>query len=173
MLAFLCGGMEYATDGGRAWREEMRRWLEETFGHQVFDPIVEAERILSKEEQEGLASWKTSDLGRFRKTMRFIINHDLDVMAQRADYVICNWDEAAAQGGGTQAELTRAYRKGIPIYLVTDMQAEKVSGWMLGCADRVDSSFEDLKRFLISVYGGKRAIAGPGSGKHRNQNLEA
>ncbi len=153
MMAFLCGGMEYSPDGGRGWRERMRHWLEQNFGHQVFDPILEAERILSNEERENFTAWKISDPERFRKTMRFIINHDLDVMAQRADYVVCYWDGAAAQGGGTQAELTGAYRKGIPIYLVTEMTTEKISGWVLGCADRICSDFDELRQILLSVYG--------------------
>lgn len=153
MMAFLCGGMEYATNGGREWREEMRTWLEVNFGHQVFDPILEAERILSQEEQTNLPEWKTSNLERFRKTMRFIINHDLNIMAQRADYVICKWDEAAARGGGTQAEVTQAYRKGIPIYLVTEMPAEQVSGWVLGCADRICADFDELRYELLCTYG--------------------
>lgn len=153
MMGFLCGGMEYSPDGGREWRRRMHVWLEEKFGHQVFDPIQEAERILSAEERDGLPGWKISDPERFRKTMRHIINHDLDVMAQRADYVVCNWDEAAMLGGGTQGELTAACRKGIPIYLVTEMPPEKISGWVLACADRVCASFDELKELLLSVYG--------------------
>jgi nucleoside 2-deoxyribosyltransferase len=153
MMAFLCGGMEYSPDGGREWRRRMRVWVEEKFGHRVFDPIVEAERILTAEEQQELPGWKLSDPERFRKTMRFIINHDLDVMAQRADYVICNWDQAAMLGGGTQAEVTAACRKGIPIYVVTEMPEEKVSGWVLACADRVCGNFDQLKELLASVYG--------------------
>ena len=153
MLAFLCGGMEYAPDGGRAWRERIRLWLQENLNHHVYDPTVEARRILTPEELDGLGKWKVTDLDRFRKVMRFILNHDLDVMARRADYVICNWDEAAARGGGTHAELTSAYRKGIPVYLVTEMPVEEVSGWVLGCTDKIFSSFDDLKSSFAATYG--------------------
>jgi hypothetical protein len=153
MLAFLCGGMEYAPEGGRPWRERLRVWLGETLNHRAYDPSEEARRILSEEEQRNLARWKMDDLDRFRKVMRFIINHDLDVMANRADYVVCHWDDAAARGGGTQAELTAAFRKGIPIYFVTETVAEQISGWVLGCTDKVFSSFEELKQFLRATYG--------------------
>ena len=85
MLAFLCGAMEFAPDGGRDWREKMRRWLEENVNHPVYDPNVEARRLMSEEDLRGLPGWKTTDLERFRKAMRFIINHDLDVMRSRAD----------------------------------------------------------------------------------------
>jgi hypothetical protein len=153
MLAFLCGGMEYAVDGGRAWRERMRLWLQDTLNHRVYDPVIEAERLFTAEELRDLPGWKTSDPERFRRAMRIVINHDLDVMARQADYVVCLWDEAAARGGGTQAELTAAYRKGIPVYLVAETSPEEISGWILGCADRVFAGFEELKSHLASTYG--------------------
>ena len=153
MLAFLCGAMECAPDGGREWRERIRVWLQDYLNHRVYDPTEEAHRLLSKEELQNLRVWKTTDFERYRKVMRIIINHDLDVMANQADYVICFWDEAAAQGGGTQAELTAAYRKAIPVYLVADMPLKQVSGWVLGCTDRVFLRFEELKSFLMATYG--------------------
>jgi hypothetical protein len=153
MLAFLCGGMEYATEGGRVWRERIRLWLQDTLNHRVYDPTIEAQRLFSAEELRDLGGWKTTDPERFRRAMRIVINHDLDVMARQADYVVCHWDEAAARGGGTQAELTAAYRKGIPVYLVTEISAEEISGWILGCADKVFASFDELKSFLASTYG--------------------
>lgn len=145
--------MEYSPDGGRAWRERLRLWLEDSLNHRVYDPFEEARRILSEEELDNLSAWKTSDPERYRKVYRIIINHDLDVMANPVDYVVCYWDEAAARGGGTQAELTAAYRKGIPVFLVSEMPMEQVSGWVLGCADRVFAGFDELKSFMTATYG--------------------
>jgi hypothetical protein len=153
MVAFLCGAMEFSPDGGRGWRERVGLWIQENLNHRVYDPTAEASRILSPEELRGLRGWKTTDLERYRKVMRFIINHDLDVMANQADYVVCHWDAAATQGGGTQAELTAAYRKGLPVYLVSERPVEQVSGWVLGCTDKIFSSFEELKAFLTATYG--------------------
>ncbi len=153
MLAFLCGGMEYAPDGGRHWREQMRLWLQDNLNHRVYDPTQEARRLLSEEEMRNLPKWKSADPERYKKVMRVIINHDMDMMANQADYVLCFWDEAASRGGGTQAELTAAYRKGIPVYLVAGLAGEDISGWVLGCTDRVFSSFEELKSFLAANYG--------------------
>ena len=152
MLAFLCGAMEYATDGGRAWRERLRRWLEESLNHRVYDPTLEAKRLFSAEELVGLAAWKTTDVERFRRVMRVAIARDLDVMANQADYVVCLWDEAAMRGG-THAELTAATRKGIPVYMVTEISASEISGWILACTDRLFGNFEELKAFLLSTYG--------------------
>jgi hypothetical protein len=78
---------------------------------------------------------------------------DLDVMANQADYVVCLWDEAATRGGGTHAELTAATRKGIPVYMVTEMPATEISGWVLACVDRLFGNFEELKTFLTTTYG--------------------
>lgn len=153
MLAFLCGGMEYAAEGGRAWRERIGLWLRDTLNHRVYDPTIGAQRLFSAEELRDLPAWKTADSERFRRALRIVINHDLDVMARQADYVVCLWDEAAARGGGTQAELTAAYRKGIPVYLVTELSSEEISGWIVGCTDRVFASFDELKSFLTSTYG--------------------
>jgi hypothetical protein len=164
MMVFLCGAMEFAPDGGRDWREKMRRWLEENVNHTVYDPNVEARRLMSEEDLRGLPGWKTTDLERFRKAMRFIINHDLDVMRNRTDYVICFWDAAAARGGGTHAELTAAYRKGLPVYLVSEIPVEQISGWVVGCTSKIFSGFDELKSFLSATYGKEarqRAFWGP------------
>jgi hypothetical protein len=144
--------MEYAPDGGRQWRQPMRLWIQQSLNHQVYDPSEEAQRILSKEELRNLPRWKTTEEKRFRNLMRFIINHDLDVMANQADYVVCYWDEAAARGGGTQAELTAAFRKGIPVYIVAEWPPDQMSGWVLGCSDKIFSTFDKLKLFLAATY---------------------
>lgn len=164
MLAFLCGGMEFAPGGGAEWRERTRLWLEDHVNHSVYDPTIEARRLLSEDDLRDLPGWKTTDLERYRKAMRFIINHDLDVMHSRADYVVCNWDAAAARGGGTQAELTAAYRKGIPVYLVSEMPIEEIPGWVVGCTTQIFSGFDDLKSFLMATYvndARQRALWGP------------
>jgi len=153
MLAFLCGGMEFSPDGGREWRERVSRWLEENLHHRVFDPTVEARLILSAEELENFRKWKTTDIERYRRLMRFIIRHDLEIMANQADYVICYWDDAAVRGGGSHSELTMAHHRGIPVYLVTAMPVEEISGWVLGCADKIFPDFEELMPFLVATYG--------------------
>ena len=152
MLAFLCGGMEFAPEGGRQWRERIRLWVQENLNHRVYDPAVEVRRVLNEEELASLPNWKLTDLERYRKAMRIVINHDMDLIARQADYVVCLWDEAAAAGGSTQAGLTAAYRKGIPVYLVTEMPVEEVSGWVAACTTKIFPGFDELKSFLTATY---------------------
>ncbi len=155
MLAYLCGPIEFASDGGKMWRRKLTPFLREELGHRVYDPAEDEKKNLTDEEVSSFRAWKATDPERFRRVVRKIIHFDLDLIENKADYVICYWDEAAlaTASGGTPAELTVAYRKGIPVYLVTSLGHEQVSGWMLGCADQVFDSIEELKKFLAARFG--------------------
>ncbi len=158
MLAYLCGPIEFASDGGRLWRRKLTPFLRDQLGHRVYDPAEDEKKNLSEEEVANFRAWKKSDVERFRRVVRKIIHFDLDLIENKADYLICFWDDSA-QSGGTPAELTVAYRKGIPVYLVTQLAAEEISGWMLACADQVFASIEDLKTFLLARYGREKQAA--------------
>jgi nucleoside 2-deoxyribosyltransferase len=108
-------------------------------------------RISARNEVKHFLEWKTTDLERFRRVIRKIIAFDLDLIENKADYLVCCWD-ALAKSGGTSAEMTVAYRKGIPVYLVTSLPPVEISGWMLGCSDQVFTSVEALKEFLTARY---------------------
>ncbi len=156
MLAYLCGPIEFASDGGKLWRRKLAPFLREALGHRVYDPAEDEKKSLTEEEVAHFREWKKTDLERFRRVVRKIIHYDLELIEGKADYLICHWDTPAAQSGGTPAELTIAYRKGIPVYLVTPLPPEEISGWMLACADQVFSSVEDLKQFLLARYGAEK-----------------
>jgi hypothetical protein len=148
MLAYLCGPIEFAEDGGRLWRRKLKPFLRDHLGHCVYDPAEDEKKNLSDEEAAHFREWKTTDVDRFRRVVRKIIAFDLDLIENKADYLICYWGAPAAQSGGTSAELTIAHRKGIPIYLVTPISPREISGWMLACSDHVFASIEELKEFL-------------------------
>ena len=114
-------------------------------------PPKTKQKNLTPEEVSHFREWKTTDLERFRRVVRKIIAFDLDLIENKADYLICSWD-ALAKSGGTSAEMTVAYRKGIPVYLVTTLPAAEISGWMLGCTDQVFATVEELKEFLVARY---------------------
>jgi nucleoside 2-deoxyribosyltransferase len=152
MLAYLCGPIEFAEDGGRLWRRKLAPFLRDQLGHRVYDPAEDERKNLTEEEAAHFREWKTSDLDRFRRTVRKIIAFDLDLIENKADYVICFWPSENAHSGGTSAELTVAHRKGIPVYLVTPIAVDQVSGWMLACSDQLFTSIEGLKEFLVSRF---------------------
>ena len=152
MLAYLCGPIEFAEDGGRLWRRKLAPFLRDQLGHRVYDPAEDERKNLSEEEAAHFREWKTADLARFRRAVRKIIAFDLDLIENKADYVICYWPSENAHSGGTSAELTVAHRKGIPVYLVTPIAVDQVSGWMLACSDQVFTSIEGLKEFLVARF---------------------
>jgi hypothetical protein len=156
MLAYLSGPIEFASDGGRLWRRKLTPFLREDLGHRVYDPAEDEKKNLSDEEVAHFRAWKTSDVERYRRVVRKIIAFDLDLIEHKADYLICLWEDGAPQSAGTAAEMTAAHRKGIPVYLVTTLPVEQISGWMLACADQMFATVEELKKFLATRYGRER-----------------
>jgi nucleoside 2-deoxyribosyltransferase len=155
MLAYLCGPIEFAPDRGKLWRRKLTPFLHNDLGHLVYDPAEDEKKNLTDEEVASFREWKETDTERFRRVVRKIIQYDLDIVENKADYVICcmSGEGAALASGGTSAELSFAHRRGIPVYLVTDVPLGEISGWMLACADRVFANVDELKRFLLERYG--------------------
>ena len=153
MLAYLCGPIEFANGGGKLWRRKLAPFLREQLGHRLYDPAEDEKKNLTDEEMSHFREWKATEPERFRRAVRKIIHFDLDLIENKADYLICYWDDPTSPSGGTPAELTAAFRKGIPVYLVTPLALEQVSGWMLGCADQIFATVEELKEFLARRYG--------------------
>ena len=89
---------------------------------------------------------------RFQGTVRKIIDYDLDWIERKCDYIVAFWDEYAGRGAGSQGELTLAYRRGIPVYLVSAVPVSQISGWILGCATEVFRDFDGLKRHLTMKF---------------------
>jgi hypothetical protein len=151
MRVYLSGGIEYSPDKGRKWRADLLPLLRE-LGHDFYDPAEDERKSLDDDEIQQFRQWKTTDLQRFQRAVRKIIDFDIDRIEDRTDYIICYWDESATKGAGTHGELTVAFRRGIPVYLVLGMPIERVSGWILGCANEVFQDFESLRVFLREKY---------------------
>lgn len=152
MVAYLAGAMEFAPDLGAAWRKDISEFLISELDHQVFNPCIEQAHVLTPEEQRFFRTWKDSDLKRFRTTVRKIIQKDLNTILNKADYIICLWDEFVLNGGGTQGELTMAHFHNIPVYMVSEIPASKISSWILGCSTELFADFESLKEFLRKEF---------------------
>jgi nucleoside 2-deoxyribosyltransferase len=158
MFFYLAGSIEYSPDLGKGWRSRIKPALI-ALGHEVYDPAEDELKNLTESEAREFRQWKTTDLERFRRTVQKIIAYDLDLIEQRCDAIVCYWDEYAGRGAGTQGELTFAHRQGIPVYLVCGMPVEQISGWLLGCATEVFSSFDELQEFLSAKPADKAAVA--------------
>jgi hypothetical protein len=152
MLAYLCGSVEFAGGAETLWQRKLAPFLRDQLGHRVYDPSEEAKRVLTPDEMANFDSWQRTDLERFRRVMRKIIASRLDLIEHKADYVVSYWETAGSHGGGTPSELTLAFRKGIPVYLVTQLPVEEIDAWALGCSDQVFSSLESLKEFLAGRF---------------------
>ena len=152
MRVYLAGAIEHSPDGGRGWREDLATFLREELRHEVYDPAADEKKSLTDEEIAGFRRWKLEDPARFRATLRKIIAFDLDRIERECDYVVALWDRAAANGGGTAAEVTLAHRLGKPVYLLLSMPAADASGWVLAASTEVFDSVADLQAGLRHRY---------------------
>jgi hypothetical protein len=147
MFFYLAGSIEYSPDLGKGWRAELKPALA-ALGHTFYDPAEDEIKNLTETEVREFRSWKTTDLNRFRQTIRKIIAYDLDLIEHRCDAILCFWDEFAGRGAGTQGELTFAHRIGVPVYLICGVPVQQISGWLLGCATEIFASVEEFHTFM-------------------------
>jgi hypothetical protein len=151
-LVYLAGAIENAPDRGRGWRGDITEFVQNKLKHEVFNPCLEENHVLTPEEFRNFHTWKTNDINRFRQTVRKIIKTDLEMLIHKVDYIICFWDEFVSKGGGTQGELTMAFWHKVPVYLVSTVPLESLSSWIIGCATEIFPEFETLERFLKETY---------------------
>lgn len=146
---YLSGGMEYAADEGRNWRDQLESWLMESFECEIFNPNTESDRFFqSRHPGVDFRTLKEQDSDAYREIAASLVDIDCAEIALRTDLVICYWDESAARGAGTKGELTIARYFKKPVFMVTTIPKSEIPGWVLGCVSRCFSSFEELKAFL-------------------------
>jgi len=152
MKVYLAGAIEHAPDKGKVWRADLAEFLQREFGHEVYNPHIEEPKILTDEERQQFRSLKTENLPEFQKIVRKLIRNDIKSILTEIDYVICLWDKYAEKGGGTYGELTFAFYHGIPVYMVTPMKLQEISGWILGCTTDFFKNHDELKTFLHDKF---------------------
>ncbi len=152
MITYLSGAMEQAADEGALWREEMTRWLKTELNHDVIDPVISSQLLVEKHEAQNYRDWKFSDIQRFVEFVRKAIDLDLDNVINNSDYIICLWNEDVMKGGGTHGEVTMAYYKNIPVYLINQVPVKDLSGWIMACSTQIFNNFSELKSFLAETY---------------------
>jgi len=144
--------MEYANDGGASWRYEIEQWLTRNLSHEVFNPIVETEKLLKENYPDvNFRDLKTSSPEKFKEIMSKIIERDLKAVSQ-CDYIICFWDESAQKGAGTHGEITLAKFLNKPVFLVSEFDLSRIPSWVIGCSDKIFKSFDELKVFLLNKF---------------------
>ncbi len=152
MRAYLSGAMEYAHDEGAGWREMMTAWLDESFGHTVYNPVIESQNLIESYGAEDYREWKQTDPKRYADFIRVCVDRDIDTVRHGVDYIICLWDDYVLKGAGTHAEVTLAYDIKKPVYLINQLSNGDMSGWIMACSTEIFSDFDSLKSFLLKTY---------------------
>jgi hypothetical protein len=149
LRVYLSGGMEYAADEGRDWRNTLQQWIEQELGWDVFNPNHESDTFLAQHlPNEDLRRLKADNPSRYQTLVSRLVELDCREIAERSDVVLCYWDESAARGAGTKGELTMAKYFNKPVYVVTSYQPRDIPGWVLGCTTKMFVTFDELKIFL-------------------------
>ena len=152
MIAYLSGAMEYAEDEGASWRNELGIWLKKTINHKAIDPVIESAKIVKENNAENYRDWKNSDPEKYARFIQLCVKNDIEIVREKADYLICLWDQNVLKGAGTHAEITFAYDLKKPVFLINKLPLIDLSGWVMACSSKIFTNFEDLKDFLIKEY---------------------
>jgi hypothetical protein len=155
MIAYLSGAMEYAKNEGSGWRNEITIWLKDNLNHSVIDPVIETAHLVEKTKSQNYRNWKTSNPNKFKKFVRQAVDNDLNAVVNKADYLICLWNNDVLSGGGTHGEITLAYYHNKPIYLINQLNNIELSGWIMACATEIFTEFKSIQKRLLDVYGEK------------------
>lgn len=153
MKAYLSGAMENAVNEGADWRRDISEWLNINLGHDAINPVRETQKLVDKYRAQEYRNWKTDTPDKFRRFIRKLIINDLNLIKEKADYLICYWNSDVLKGGGTHGEVTMAFSQGVPVYLINDLAMDDLSGWIFACSSEVYENMEQLKVGLIDRYG--------------------
>jgi hypothetical protein len=156
MIAYLSGAMENAKNEGSGWRNDITIWLKDNLNHSVIDPVIETAKLAKKMESQNYRSWKNSDPDKFKQFIRKAIDNDLNSVVNKADYLICLWNNEVLTGGGTHGEVTMAYYQSKPIYLINHLSMpNQLSGWIMSCTTEIFTELKSMQKRLLDVYGEK------------------
>ena len=147
---YLCGPMDYATDGGRGWREEIiEKLLELGFQRrQILNPcqkpISSAGHKMSDEVKLMNTYREVGDWEGMERLMKKIMNIDLR-MVDKSDIIISNLS-FDVKTTGTIHEIVQARQQHKPVYVIDTQGMEHVSGWMIGLVgvDRIHTDMDDV-----------------------------
>lgn len=148
--AYLCGSMDFATDGGIGWRRAIGTWLVSR-GCIVLDPTDKP----TTEGAENPKLWhalktagKYDDLAIHMKTIRGIDLRMVDV----SDFLVVylDYDQKPC---GTWEEIFLANREKKPVLIVCKQGKKAISNWMFGTIphQHIFDTWEQLHEYLTHV----------------------
>ncbi len=152
MIVYLSGAMEFAENEGAEWRKNLTTWLESELGHTSIDPVVESAKIVAENNAHDYREWKTNKPEKYADFIRLCVLNDINIVMNKADYLICLWDQNVMKGAGTHAEITLAFMEQKPVYLVNMLSPKDLSGWIMACSTKIFSNFSNLKKHLKRKY---------------------
>lgn len=173
---YLVGSMEAAKDFGSGWRNAITPFLEKELGFEVLDPChfepqqlrgchlndlpeyvttITGERLRVTKWHDMLQADTRTDDGKrhYNRALRYmqrIIDFDCNVVNKHADVILCLWDENLMKGAGSQSELTLAYLRGLPVYVVATC---RMAAWSKGCATCTELNWDAMKDRLRKDFG--------------------
>lgn len=90
MLAYLCGPIEFAPDGGKLWRQKLIPFLHNDVGHRVYDPAADEKKNLTDEEIGSFRAWMQNDIESFREKGGFLLGGRSCLPREPRDVVLCD-----------------------------------------------------------------------------------
>lgn len=148
---YLCGTMIGKADNGAGWRKSMRRWFTQ-YGVSAYDPCIEESSVgkIYDIKDVGKTPWENLP----QPLQEAIVKKDIRQIRYGTSCVVCYFTKYST---GTVSELTAALCANIPVFIVTSRRLCGWPGTTANCdGNRVFSSFETLKRFLVYKYRLKR-----------------
>ena len=92
------------------WLEKrIKFWLKSELGHSSIDPVIESAKIGEKNNAHDYREWKIKNPEKYADFIRLCVLNDIDIVVNRADYLICLWDQNVIKGAGTHAEITHTW----------------------------------------------------------------
>ena len=117
MKAYLSGAMEFAHDEGASWRNDLTLWLKNTIDHEAIDPVIESAKLINDNNAQNYREWKVNEPEKYASFIQLCVKNDIEIVREKADYLICLWDQKVIKGAGTHAEVTFAYDLKKPVFL--------------------------------------------------------
>jgi len=154
---YLAGAMEYATDSGVGWRDEVSIKLKDA-GISVFNPASNEHGLLERynlSSHKEFLSLKKTELPLFLTVMQDIIEYDMSAIDELESVLVYI---TRGMTGGTIGEITHAWRNlCMPVYAVIEpgLDVSEISGWVLGCLTKI---YPDFDTAIEAIKEDKRVV---------------